>query len=713
MAAALAVTLPTLALAATVTGDAAGGTYSSSVSGENAILVSGKTVKLSGITVTKTGDSSGDSADFYGTNAAVLAKNGAALTLTGAKITSDGAHANAVFSYGTGTTVNISDSTIVTSGNNSGGIMTTGGAVMNADGLTVTTSGNSSAAIRSDRGGGDVNVTGGTCRTSGVGSPAIYSTADIDVSNAALTSAASEAVVIEGGNSVSLNGCTVTGDHTRTNGQSSNLQNVLIYQSASGDASEGSASFEMTGGSLTAQSGDQFRVTNTTAAITLSGVTLSGGDSLLSVQADAWGTSGSNGGNATLNAAAQTLSGAITVDSLSTLNLILSDGSAYTGAINAGGAAGSVYAAIPAGCTWTLTGDSYVTSLSCGASAIVLNGHTLYVDGTAYTAGTVSAGTAVSGSTAASGQTTRQPQGGQTAGAPSENQMGNGRPDGTVKQSDLDKYIEAALRLGILPAPDDAPAGEAGAAQSSGAPAMQRENQPSGQPDGTAQNSDASAPAQSGTSAEKPPERTVKTGDVIRMAAVLHDLLNGGSLADFDLTSDDETQFMTYAVAKGIVKENAYTDMTAEMSESDALAILTAAVPADQLESIVSAAMPARQSAADKTAQPAQQTTQPTQKAAQPTTQAAQPTTQATQPTQQTTQPTAQATQPTQKAAQQTQKTTQTTQPAQQPAQTASAQQQTTQQNGQQNQMMGGRQTAPQGMNGGSRQPSGGAGQTV
>ena len=72
-----------------------------------------------------------------------------------------------------GTTVNISDSTITTNQNNSGGIQTTGGGTTNASNLTVTTSGNSAAAIRSDRGGGTVIVDGGTYTTNGTGSPAV------------------------------------------------------------------------------------------------------------------------------------------------------------------------------------------------------------------------------------------------------------------------------------------------------------------------------------------------------------------------------------------------------------------------------------------------------------------------------------------------------------------------------------------------------------
>lgn len=377
-------TVTTYDSANNVTEDASDSTYSSSSDSQNAVLVDGDTVTLSNITVDKTGNSSSESADFNGTNAAVLANNGATLTISDSTVTSNGSHANGVFAYGTGTTLNISDSTITTSGNNSGGLMTTGGATLNATNLTVTTSGNSSAAIRTDRGGGDVNVDEGSYTTSGVGSPAIYSTADVSVSDATLSASTSEAVVIEGGNSVTITNSTVTGNNSKLNGQSTVATNVLIYQSMSGEASEGASTFTMTGGSLTAETGSMFHVTNVTTTINLSNVTLNyASDDLLILSADSWGTSGKNGGNATVNLDDQEVEGKITVDSVSSLKLNITNGSDYTGSIANSGTA-TVY--LENGSTWTLTGDSYVTSISGDLSGLNLNGYKLYVNGVEYNA---------------------------------------------------------------------------------------------------------------------------------------------------------------------------------------------------------------------------------------------------------------------------------------------------------------------------------------
>ena len=263
---------------------------------------------------------------------------------------------------------------------------------------TDTTSGNSSAAIRSDRGGGTVNVNGGSYTSNGYNSPAVYSTAAITVQNAELTANNSEALVIEGKNSIALTGCTVTGNMSSTKGSSSdeNVHTVMIYQSMSGDADVGTSEFSMTGGSLTGKNGDLFYITNTHCVLTPSGVTLKNEDSdgyLLRVvgnsAARGWGTAGSNGAQVEFTADGQTLTGNILVDTISTLNLTRKNGSTFTGTINIadnaeGGTAVSDNAVVTigSGCTWTLTGDCTITSLTNNGT-INFNGHTITLaDGT-------------------------------------------------------------------------------------------------------------------------------------------------------------------------------------------------------------------------------------------------------------------------------------------------------------------------------------------
>ncbi|WP_022778135.1 hypothetical protein [Butyrivibrio sp. AE3009] len=382
-----------------------GKTYASTTADESALLIStSDDVTITNATVTKIGDSDGgDNCNFYGLNAAVLVKDGSTTTITGANITSDADGANGVFSYGgnggkngaegDGTTVIISDSTITTTGDGSGGIMTTGGGVTKASNLTVETSGRSSAAIRTDRGGGTVTVDGGTYTTNGLGSPAIYSTADITVSNATLVSNLSEGVCIEGINSITLNDCDMTANNTDTNGNATFYDTIMIYQSMSGDADSGTSVFTMNGGTLTSKNGHVFHVTNTTAVINLDNVKIVNKDSeniLLSVCADGW-----NGdtNTATLNATNQTLEGTILVGSDSQLTLNLTDGSSFTGTIggnitNAKGETvstevGTVAVSIDKSSTWILTADTYISSFDGDISSVDTNGYTLYVNGVA------------------------------------------------------------------------------------------------------------------------------------------------------------------------------------------------------------------------------------------------------------------------------------------------------------------------------------------
>ncbi len=273
--------------------------------------------------------------------------------------------------------------------------MTTGGGTTYAYDLTVTTSGQSSAPIRTDRGGGTVVAEGGTYTSNGLGSPAIYSTADITVSDATLTSNLSEGVCIEGLNSITLNNCNLTANNTKCNGNATFMDTIMIYQSMSGDAASGTSSFNITGGRLTSKNGHVFHVTNTSAVITLQGVEIVNEDSdnvLLSVCDDGW----SGGGNtATLKAVAQQLSGAILVGDDSELTLELTDGSSFEGMIggqitNASGAVvstevGTVSVTLDSASTWTLTGDSYVTEFHGDAANVVAGGYTLYVNGVALT----------------------------------------------------------------------------------------------------------------------------------------------------------------------------------------------------------------------------------------------------------------------------------------------------------------------------------------
>ena len=394
----------TAATEITEAAEQSGQTYTSETADESALIINtSDLVTIIDPTVIKSGDSNGgDNCNFYGLNAGLLVMGGATTEISGGIIETSASGANGVFSYGgnggrngaegDGTTVIISDTIITTTGDGSGGIMTTGGGMTNANDLTITTSGRSSAAIRTDRGGGLVAVHGGTYTTNGLGSPAIYSTAEITVENATLISNLSEGVCIEGKNSIELDNCDLIANNTQCNGNATFHDTIMIYQSMSGDADSGTSSFTMTGGSLTSQSGHMFHVTNTHAVITLKGVKLinEGSDILLSVCADGW--SGADN-IAEVIADGQALDGAILVGDDSTLTLTLTNGSTFNGFFsgeieNAKGETvsteiGTVNVKLDDSSSWTLTADSYVTSFEGNAANVNGNGYTLYVNGVA------------------------------------------------------------------------------------------------------------------------------------------------------------------------------------------------------------------------------------------------------------------------------------------------------------------------------------------
>ena len=360
-----------------------GGTYVASNKDESVVDVSGTVnASVTGSILNKEdGDaSSADASSFRGVNSAVRVYDQATLTIKDATIISSASNATGVFAYDGGT-IYIYDSEVNVSGGGAGGVQVAGGGTLIGSNLIVTSA--SKAAIRSDKGGGIIELDGGTYTSTGSnGCPAIYSTADITVSNALLVSEKSRAVIIEGKNSVTLYNCDLTGNDQSTK-EGSIKANVLLYQSASGDAANGTSVFSMSDGKMTSNSGAMFYCTNTDSVVNLENVelVLSEDGSLLIVSAGRWGKDGSNGGDCTFNCKDQTLEGTIEVDSISTLELNL-ENSTFNGSIDSDG---KVSVILDSSSTWTLTADSYISSLDASSTSINLNGYKLYVNGVEYT----------------------------------------------------------------------------------------------------------------------------------------------------------------------------------------------------------------------------------------------------------------------------------------------------------------------------------------
>lgn len=309
----------------------------------------------------------------------------------------------------------MSDTDITTTRDASGGIHVAGGGTLYAWDLNVETNGESSAAIRSDRGSGTMVVDGGSYTSNGEGSPVVYSTADITVHGADLTANGSEAICIEGLNTIRLFDCNLSGS-MRDLDQNDCTWNVILYQSMSGDSQEGNSTFEMVGGTLTAQNGGMFYTTNTESTFILSGVDITGAadsEFLLKCTGNAngrgWGTSGANGADCHFTGIGQTLEGDVIWDSISCLDLYLTQGSTLTGAVvqdeSCAREGGDGYASLylDADSRWVVTGDSTLTNLQCAGTIVGTDG-TVYVSGKSSYTITVSSYTAetdLSGASAA------------------------------------------------------------------------------------------------------------------------------------------------------------------------------------------------------------------------------------------------------------------------------------------------------------------------
>lgn len=374
---------------------ASGDTYTSTGADENAILVSnGATVTLEGITVDRASDDStgGDNSSFYGVGAAVLNTDGTTY-ISDAKITTDAAGGAGVFSYGDGVTY-VADTTISTAENTSGGIHVAGGGTLYAWNVTAETEGESAAAIRSDRGGGTMVVDGGTYISHGVGSPALYCTADITVNNAELTATGSEAICMEGLNTIRLYDCDVTGNMSDLE-VNDTTWTMIVYQSMSGDAEIGNSTMHICEGTITSENGGLIYTTNTESNILLSDVEINySEDSEFFLMCTGntnqrgWGNQGANGAQCTFTADTQEMQGDIIWDSISTLDFYMVNGSILTGAIvndetYAGeGGEGYCNVYISENSVWNVTGNSTVTNLYNAGNILDENGKTVSIVGT-------------------------------------------------------------------------------------------------------------------------------------------------------------------------------------------------------------------------------------------------------------------------------------------------------------------------------------------
>jgi len=285
---------------------------------------------------------------------------------------------------------------ITTHSDKSRGLDATYKGKINAENVIINTDGQSCAALATDRGEGEVHVKNseintGVSKTSGRGSPLIYSTGNITVENTKGTSYVSQIACIEGKNSIEVANSDLTGysEGNRKDGDAYvDLGGIFIYQSMSGDADVGTSLFTAKDSKLTIpqessvyKEAPMFHVTNTACVIDLKNTEFSfGSGTFLEVSSqNQWGTTGSNGGTAELKTDSEKIDGNVIVDNISSLNWTMKN-TEFKGAVNS---TGNTTVNVADGSTWTLTGDSSLSSLAVSGK-IDYGNYKLTVNGKTY-----------------------------------------------------------------------------------------------------------------------------------------------------------------------------------------------------------------------------------------------------------------------------------------------------------------------------------------
>ncbi len=344
-----------------------------------------------------------DGARQAGLASALLVYGQSTATVSNGAITTSGKSVNAVFLSDPGSQALFKGVTVSTKASYAAGFVVSDGAKLAGDSLKVATDSDHAPALILQ--GGHAVLTGGAFTTNGPLSPVVTAAGDLNVTGASLTAAGSGGLAVDGAHAISLNQATLTADDVGIllqtsatsvppgpdGGPGPNMRPggppagpatpgfTPIAMTAAGSAPEvRTATVAIQDGQLKARR-EALAVSNIKAAITLNHVDLQSGNGvILRAYAASWGEMGRNGGDASLTARNQVLTGDFVTDVISSVALSLQDGSKFTGKTTS-----NVDVALDASSTWTLTADTRVGKLTdvaiTGDSVpnIIGNGHTL------------------------------------------------------------------------------------------------------------------------------------------------------------------------------------------------------------------------------------------------------------------------------------------------------------------------------------------------
>jgi hypothetical protein len=361
----------------------ASGKISSSNKDENVVLVqNGGNFSMYKMKVDKTGDASNlENAKLYGVNAAFLVTKSSTGAISESTIKTNGKGANAFFSYGANSIIDILYSDAETKGSNSGLIATDSGTI-NAYHLNLFTYGESSPSFAAYNDGLFTLI---SCNilTFGKNSPVIYSKGTIKTDGIEGSALDSQMIVVDGAKTVKFKDSRL---YSSGNGGNNENSGIFIYQSTERGANDGAArfvssdsSFSIFSNSTYYQTAPMFYVTNTEVEIIFfyqNSFQFGSGIFLKAESNDKYGTTGKNGGKVSLFVSHTSIEGDIICGKDSTISIFLIDGGSIRGKITiVENGIVNIYAA--GSSAWTLTGDSTVTNYYYGEGDINENGYTL------------------------------------------------------------------------------------------------------------------------------------------------------------------------------------------------------------------------------------------------------------------------------------------------------------------------------------------------
>lgn len=368
-------------------------TYDASKKDVSAITIdNGATVILNKLTVTKSaGDSSNiDNSNMHGLNAAIIVKDNSTLTMNDGEITTNAKGANAIFATGNNVKAIVKNVKISTASDSSCPLDVTSGSTIEANNVTMATSGTDAPAIRANNGGGNITVANSDITTNGFSSPIILSSGNVTMTKSKAKAISASLAVIDGNHTITLYDSDLTGYAYGKATTGVDNTGIMLYRSNSSNTSDGYSVFSATDSNLAIDKASisykiapMFFVTNAKTIINLTNTVLTFGSNILLNVAgndNKWGTKGSNGGDATLNATSQTLVGDIKTDNISSTTLNLKE-STLKGSINASKTAKSITVSIDNSSKWSVTANSYLTKLELTNNDMKLiddNGHNIY-----------------------------------------------------------------------------------------------------------------------------------------------------------------------------------------------------------------------------------------------------------------------------------------------------------------------------------------------